>query len=79
MIVDLVVGLLDAIVRPVLSAIPTVDLHLPDPSVIGGYLSNLDTLLPVLGPLRLIVALLSLVVVFMGVRALLMLRYVLLP
>lgn len=79
MIVDLFVGLLDALVRPVLGTIPAVSLGLPNPAVVGGYLSDLDTLLPILGPLRLIVTLLSLVLVFMGVRLLLMLRYVLLP
>ncbi len=79
MVLDLLIGLLDAIVRPVLSTIPTLSLGLPDPGVIGGYLADLDTLLPILGPLRLIVALLSLVVVFMGIRLLLMLRHVLLP
>jgi hypothetical protein len=79
-IVDVVVGLLEALFRPVLEAIPTLTLGLPAAGAqVGDVLRKMDSLIPILGPLRLMVALLSLLGVWFVVRGLLLARHVLLP
>lgn len=80
MIVDLVVTALAAIVRPLLEAIPTVSLGLPAAGdLVGEWLRKVDSLIPILGPLRLMAALLGLLVAWFALRAVLLVRYVVLP
>lgn len=79
MLVGAVIQLLVALVQPLVELLPTSTLTLPDPSGIGGGLADLDTLLPVLAPLQFCAVLLLGLAAFIGLRLLLLLRYVLLP
>jgi hypothetical protein len=79
-IVDLLVGFFEFLIRPLLEAIPDVSLGLPAAgNVIGTWLAKVDSLIPILGPLRLVAALLGLLVVWFAIRGVLLVRHVVLP
>jgi hypothetical protein len=79
-ILDLVVGVMDVLFRPLLEAIPDVALGLPEAgALVGDFLRKLDSLIPILGPLRLMAALLGLLAVFLLIRGVLLARYIFLP
>lgn len=79
MIVDLLVGLVAGILAPVLGLLPEGHLALPAASSLAASLAGLDSLVPVLGVLRLGAVMLSLLLVFVSVRVVVFLRYLLLP
>lgn len=80
MIVDLLASALLFVVQPVIDVLPTLDLGLPPAGgEVGSFLRKFDSLLPILGPLRLMLAILSLVLGFFALRFLLLVRHVVLP
>lgn len=79
MIIDLILQGLSALVTPVIDLLPQGHLALPDPTSLAASLSGLDSLIPILGVLRLAAGMLSVLVLFVGFRALVFLRYLLLP
>lgn len=79
MIVDAFVMLLGGLLNGVLSVLPAGHLGLPDPAGLASSLVGLDSLVPVLGVLRLGAVMLLALVGFVIVRVLVFLRYLLLP
>jgi hypothetical protein len=57
-----------SLVTGILAPLPTGHLALPDPSSIGGLLGEVDSLIPILGPLGLATTILAALAVFLLVR-----------
>ena len=79
MIVDLVVRFFADLFRPVIDTLPQGHLSLPGVTGLGSSLAGLDSLVPVLGVLRLGAVMLSALVLFVVVRVVVFVRYLLLP
>ena len=79
MIVDTLVSWIASLFNPVLNQLPDSSLGLPDPTSLANNLAGLDGLVPVLGVLRLGAVMLSALLVFLIVRVIVFVRYLLLP
>lgn len=79
MIVDALVAFLEALVTPVLALLPQGSLNLPSADGLASTLAGLDSILPVLGVLRLGAAMLAGLLFFLIFRGFVFLRYLLLP
>jgi hypothetical protein len=79
MVVDLVVTALAGIVEWVLSWLPTSSVQLPSIAPLSSRILEVDSLVPIAGPIVMAAYLLPFVLVFLLVRLVLMIRHVLLP
>lgn len=79
MIVDSVVGVLVTFVEWVAGLLPDHEFAPPSPVAIMQTVLDIDSLVPILGPLSMAGGLLALGVVFVVVRLVLLVRHVLLP
>lgn len=79
MIVDALVALVAALLRPVLGLLPEGGLDLPNPTALASNLAGIDSLVPILGVLRLGSGMLAALLVFVGFRIVVFLRHFLLP
>lgn len=80
MIPDAIISVLYSVVSPIFTAIPTVNMGLPSVGAdVGLFFRRVDSLIPILGPLRLMAALLGLLVAWFVIRLVLLARYVFLP
>ena len=79
MIPALVILVMAGFLTPIVELLPTSSLGLPDPSGVAGFLADLDTLFPVLGPLRLLAVLMLGLVPFLVIRLIFVVRHFLLP
>lgn len=68
MILDALWSAVGSILSAVFGVLPTVSLNLSSATAIGAMLCKVDTLLPILGPLNLVLTLLNLVPIFLGIR-----------
>lgn len=72
-------GLLTGVAEWFLGILPTWTPDLPSSPAVGEFLGRVDSVVPILGPLRAVAGLLGLVVVFGLIRAFILLRHLLLP
>jgi hypothetical protein len=78
-ITDALLKAIMAIVGPIFDLLPTGHLSLPDPSALADVLGGLDSMVPILAPLEVALVILAAVVLFMAVRAVLVVVNIIWP